>query len=458
MSNENMNNELQRMKELMGYGLNEGSKKNGQSIVEYHQVGADGQTYGIIKENNKFYIKVAPKKDTEVLAEDYDYIGGFMNKKQHEYSTYTIAAKQFGLKMKSLNEANTKTAVSIDLFKPTEDAEWQINETREMRNEINRFKQITNNVAYILSENKEGEGRALELGSPEKGMEDGNPFVENPVSTDKINNMKENESDPKKADSTYNEKAEYEEEFKGNEHNNPKTADNTFSKNANKVESDGVAVAAAKGDSHKNDKGVKMNEGKTIKLTEEQVLAWNKSLDYMDTSKGTEVGDTAPFTDKLSNEESNQDMNEGAIHNTEDMNQHVSDTGDTAPFDEKVPNEQSNQKMNEETDIDPDTGLPVSDTNSTMITDNEKEFDAEPINMNEDKLDVYGKHPAYQKVPMTTPDNKEIDKWGRDWNDISAKGDKPFGTKIGHGGDPFSEKVIDMLTDAVMSKLKKKVN
>ena len=164
-----MNNELQRMKELMSYGLNESSKKNGQSIVEYHQVGDDGQTYGIIKENNKFYIKVAPKKDTEVLAEDYDYIGGFMNKKQHEYSTYTIAAKQFGLKMKSLNEANTKTAVSIDLFKPTEDAEWQINETREMRNEINRFKQITNNVAYILSENKEGEGKALELGSPKKG-------------------------------------------------------------------------------------------------------------------------------------------------------------------------------------------------------------------------------------------------------------------------------------------------
>lgn len=455
-----MNNELQRMKELMSYGLNESSKKNGQSIVEYHQVGADGQTYGIIKENNKFYIKVAPKKDTEVLAEDYDYIGGFMNKKQHEYSTYTIASKQFGLKMKSLNEANAKTAVSIDLFKPTEDAEWQVNETREMRNEINRFKQITNNVAYILSENKEAEGKALELGSPKKDKEDGNPFVEKPVSTDKINNMKENESDPKKADSTYNEKGEYKEEIKGNEHNDPKTADDTFNKKdvASKVESDGVAVAAAKGSSHKNDKGVKMNEGRTIKLTEEQVLAWNKSLDYMDTSKGTEVGDTAPFTDKLSNEESNQDMNEGAIHNTEDMNQHVSDTGDTAPFDKKLPNEQSNQKMDENTNIDPNTGLPVSDGNSTMITDNNKEFDAEPINMNEDKLDVYGKHPAYQKVPMTTPDNKEIDKWGRDWNDDSAKGEKPFGTQIGHNGDPFSEKVIDMLTDAVMSRLKKKVN
>ena len=78
----NFSNDLERMQQLMKYGINESSKKNSQSIVEYHQTAADGKTYGIVKECNKFYIKVAPKKDTEVLAEDYDYIGGFMNKKQ----------------------------------------------------------------------------------------------------------------------------------------------------------------------------------------------------------------------------------------------------------------------------------------------------------------------------------------------------------------------------------------
>jgi len=463
MSNEINNEELLRMKQLMNYGLNESSKKSGQSIVEYHQVGADGNTYGIVKENNKFYIKVAPKKDTEVLAEDYDYIGGFMNKKQHEYDTYTVASKQFGLKMKSLNEANAATKVSISPFKETKDAEWQINETREMRNEINRFKQITNNVSYILSENKEG--MAIELGSPDKNAEEGNPFVEKPMSTDKVNNMKENETDPKKADGTYSNKGEYKEEIKGNEHTDPKTADDTYNKDVKSVESEGVAVAGAKGNSHKNDDGVRMNESKhrTIRVTEAQVLAWNDALNYMDTSKGTEIGDSAPYDDKLPKEQSNQDVNEDVVHNTENMDQHVSEPGDSAPFDDKLPNKQSNQQMNEE-NLDPETGFPI-DGDSTMLTDGEREFeididddepefDAEPIR--ENKLDVFGKHPAYQKVPMTTPDNREINTWGRDWNDDSAKGEQPFGTQIGHSGDPFSEKIIDMLTDAVMERFKKK--
>ena len=60
-----------------------------------------------------------------------------MNKKQYEYPTYTIASKQFGLKMKSLNEAAVekgKKPVIID--KPQESAEWQVNETKEMRAEL----------------------------------------------------------------------------------------------------------------------------------------------------------------------------------------------------------------------------------------------------------------------------------------------------------------------------------
>lgn len=472
MSNEINKDELLRMKQLMSYGLNESSKKNSQSIVEYHQVGADGNTYGIIKENNKFYIKVAPKKDTEILAEDYDYIGGFMNKKQHEYDTYTIASKQFGLKMKSLNEANASSKVSISPFKEIKDAEWQINETREMRNEINRFKQITNNISYILSENKEG--LAIELGSPEKDAEEGNPFVEKPMSTDKINNMKEDEKDPKKADDTFSDKGEYKEEIKGNEHTDPKTADDTYNKGVKSVESEGVSVATVKGTSNKNDKGVKMNESKhrKFKVTEEQVLAWNDALNYMDTSKGTEIGDTAPYDEELPKEQSNQDMNEDVVHNTENMNQHMGEKGDSAPFDEKVNGAMSGRDLSNskvyEVELDDETGLPV-DSNTTMLTDDgendyeldiednfddEREFDAEPIM--ETKLNVFGKHPAYQKVPMTTPDNREIDRWGRDWNDDSAKGERPFGIQIGHSGDPFSEKIIDMLTDAVMESLKKK--
>lgn len=446
----NFSNDLERMQQLMKYGLNESSKKNSQSIVEYHQTAADGKTYGIVKECNKFYIKVAPKKDTEVLAEDYDYIGGYMNKKQYEYPTYTIASKQFDLKMKSINEAAGKDkAVLTEQFKPAETAEWQVNETREMRAELERFRQISNNVDYILSENKSE--KALQLGDPRSVTDEGgDPYTQKPDSTEKVNNMKETTTDPKKADTTYKEKGEYKEEIKGNEHTDPKTADDTYSKKVGEVESEGKSVATEKGASHKNDKGVKMNEGKrVVKITEEQVLAWSKSLDYMDTSKGTEIGDTAPYTEKLSNEESNQEMNEEAIAMGGDsMDQHTAEVGDTAPFDKNT----GKEDLKEKTVQGPD-GLPTDD-NSTMLTD---EFEG-ATKVNEEKLDVFGKHPAYQKVPFETPANTEIDKWGRDWNDDSTKGEKPFGTQIGHSGDPFSEKVVDMLTDAVLSRLKKKVN
>lgn len=442
MSN-NFNNELDRMQKLMTYGLNESAKKGGQSIVEYHQEAADGKTYGIIRECNKFYIKVAPKKDTELLAEDYDYIGGFMNKKQYEYPSYNVASKQFDLKMQSLNEAaGRKNVVPSKQFKSVEEADWQVNETREMRAELERFKQISNNVDYILSENKENKG--LQLGDPRNvKYEGGDPFTEKPDTTEAINNMKENETDPTKADSTYTEKGEYKEEIKDTVHNDPKTADDTFKHKVGKLESEGKSVATEKGKAHKNDKGVKMNEGRVLVLTEEQVLAWNRSLDYMDTSKGTEIGSSAPYT--TSKKEAEKDIYAEAITvGDNDMDQHTSEPGEGDPYTEEL----------KETELGVN-GLPTdTPEDSSMLTD--EELDTVKEKVYEAVLDVFGKHPAYQKVPFETPANTEIDDWGRDWNDDSVKGNEPFGTKIGKG-DPFSEKVVDMLTDAVYDRLKKKV-
>ena len=142
-------NQIKEMQRLINYGRKENTTSNSQSIVEYCAKGADGKTYGIIREGHNFYIKVAPKKNTEILAEDYDYIGGFNNRKENEYSTYTLASKQFDLKLKALNEAyNAKTYSSQ--YKPTESSEWQINETKEMRRELNRYKQLVENVNNIL--------------------------------------------------------------------------------------------------------------------------------------------------------------------------------------------------------------------------------------------------------------------------------------------------------------------
>jgi hypothetical protein len=69
------------------------------------------------------------------------------------------------------------------------------------------------------------------------------------------------------------------------------------------------------------------------------------------------------------------------------------------------------------------------------------------------KLDAWGKHPRYRKQPMSTPANKEVlaGTAEKDWNDDSAKGEQPYGQKIG-SSDPF-EKVVDLVLDGIKSRL-----
>ena len=83
--------QIEKMKNLMSYGLvNENKPSVNKTVVEYHVEGADGKTYGIIRENHKFYIKTAPNKDTEVLAEVSKGLGEAMK----------------GLEMSTLSEAD----------------------------------------------------------------------------------------------------------------------------------------------------------------------------------------------------------------------------------------------------------------------------------------------------------------------------------------------------------------
>ena len=148
----NFNDQLQRMKSLMTYGAVNEKKENNSGAMEYHSIGADGKSYGIIRENQKFYIKVAPKSK-EMVVEAYDYIGGFNNKKANEYTSYSNALKNFEMKMMSLNEAyNAK--VNIDSLQPFEhNGEVMTEGTKEMMAEIARQRQIMYNVNAILNEN-----------------------------------------------------------------------------------------------------------------------------------------------------------------------------------------------------------------------------------------------------------------------------------------------------------------
>lgn len=96
---------IARMKALYTYGkdLNENKTINSYTI-EHKAEAADGKTYGIIKECNKYYIKVA-QKGKETIAEGYNYLGGFCNKSNYEYESYNKALKNFEFKLASINEA-----------------------------------------------------------------------------------------------------------------------------------------------------------------------------------------------------------------------------------------------------------------------------------------------------------------------------------------------------------------
>ena len=145
---------LARMKGLYTYGkeLNEGNDLKTHTL-EYHAIAADGKSYGIIKECNKYYIKSAPK-DKEMVAESYDYLGGFCNKKNYEYSSYANALKNFELKMASINEA-CEGNVNIATLDPFKKEEFLIEGTDRMKNEIARQRQIMYNASMIMNEANE---------------------------------------------------------------------------------------------------------------------------------------------------------------------------------------------------------------------------------------------------------------------------------------------------------------
>lgn len=142
---------IARMKGLYTYGkeLNESKDLNSHTL-EYHAIAADGKSYGIIRECNKYYIKSAPK-DKEMVSEAYEYIGGFCNKGNYEYKSYANALKNFELKMASINEA-CEANISIATLDPFKKEEFLVEGTERMKDEIARQRQIMYNTSMIMNE------------------------------------------------------------------------------------------------------------------------------------------------------------------------------------------------------------------------------------------------------------------------------------------------------------------
>ena len=265
----NTNEQISRMKALMGYGLQTESKKAPYSAVENQKLGADGKMYGIVREGTKYYIKSAPNK-TNLVKEDFNYIGGFRNRKDFQYDSFADAQKNFDLKMMSIREAANKQDFNINSWDLDKKENVVVEATDSMKKEILRERQIMKN-AMMIAEKKQKE-------CP-NGICD----------TDIKNSQKNNIS--------------------------------------SEVEECGDAASANAGYTNAS-VPASMTEST---VNEEEVLGWNRGNDdYMDKSHGTEIGDSAPFDGP---EARNIDDGDKKVTNTGEMKNGVVENHGTSMHD-----------------------------------------------------------------------------------------------------------------------------
>lgn len=132
------NEALNRMKSLMGISsMNENTIE--RSVIELTKIGPDGKVYGIVRENHEYYIKIS-NKSTNIVAEDFQYIGGLANKKEKAYPSYAKALKQLNLSFISISEAmgttnNVNAFLNDKLIKENEEGVEDMVETDEVEGE-----------------------------------------------------------------------------------------------------------------------------------------------------------------------------------------------------------------------------------------------------------------------------------------------------------------------------------
>jgi len=95
---------LNRIKDLMGK-IDPLTESKTLSELEVIKKGPNDIVYGIIRENQNYFIKTTTKTEGEVKAEDFDYVGGLQNKNEERYNSYNDAVKQLNLKFDMLNES-----------------------------------------------------------------------------------------------------------------------------------------------------------------------------------------------------------------------------------------------------------------------------------------------------------------------------------------------------------------
>lgn len=474
-------NQISRMKTMMNYGLKTESKTQ-YSDIEYSRVGADGKLYGIVREGTKYYIKVS-NKTNNVLKENFDYIGGFRNRKNHEYNSYANALKNFEMKMHSINEAlDKKDSIVIESWNPDRKEMLTLEATEKMRKEIARQRQIMGNVNMI----QEKKNYTVNLKEEECCKVD-----KECADTQKNNIAKKSDGKGEPTEQggdPFTEKTE-------------KEASSTQKTNVKK-------------------------EFKPV-MENDETLAWNDDEEYLDETDGTEVGDGAPFTEELTegffhndnvsddeqlpdtpeeiqleSEESDAEVDDDSNFDDAEVEYELEAGDDDAleddEFEEDLYDVEDEALEEDEFDDDVETrlssiedlldkiaekvGVDTFDDDDLYDEEESEEDDEETEEkgdeteedeyevfesknfrkamLKEDEFRYFGEHPAYQKEPMELSNEECYEQDGYyDMNDESVLNNKPYGEEVGDG-EPFEvdiEVIENAIAESIKRMMKKKI-
>lgn len=180
-----LNEQHSKMLHLMNWKADRMNESEAPTkTIELTKTGADGNTYAIIRENNRYYLQVNEDASKKHLPEAYQYVGGFMNRSKYTYNSYADAIKDMDLKMYALNEAYAKEnekAIMIETTNPDYKERLVVEGTEQMRQEIARQRQIMANAGLIF-ENDFKRGAGVGMGP----VGHGKPFGDKTLETNNV--------------------------------------------------------------------------------------------------------------------------------------------------------------------------------------------------------------------------------------------------------------------------------
>ena len=535
-NNPNVNQTLDRMKALMGYGLQTESKKTPYSSIENKKMGADGNVYAIIREGLNYFIKVAPNK-ANLVKEDFNYIGGFRNRKDHQYDSFAAAQKNFDMKMMSLNEAANRNDIDTSSWNLDKKEDVVVEATEKMKNEILRERQIMKNAVLInekkavccdapkaVKDNIKGEkpqtGKAEDAVDHEKA-ELPKEMTESVVNEEEVLGWNRGNDDymDKSHGTEIGDSAPFDDAEARNIDDGDKQVNKTGEMKNGTVE-EGASMHDADnqntptpgvgevGDNQPFDgeKGKQIDEGiddfeggddlGDDELGGEEPIGDELGGDDLG-DEGEPIDGEGEFGDELGDEEADnevyEDDTESRLDAMEELLSQIAaklsvteaPVDDAAYGDDDIFGDEEGDDFGDEEEEEPiedgldfdsmpmenkrNNGVQIYETkafrkamrNQKINEEGMKPFkDAGRVpsgNMN--KLDDFGKHPAYQKKVMELPpkDMKEFPDY-YDMNDDSVKNDTPYGEKIGSGA-PFEidPQAIDNAIAEAFKRLKKNI-